>query len=120
MRIGELPFLVTAADAGRRIVELASVEAGGEADVVAQAIGKESVYAGAELAPGGGDNARLDLVALDAVIGRRLVRYVEDAERDEEQAAFRVDRIAEAVVQVGLFNLHFALVALADHAVLEL
>ena len=46
--------------------------------------------------------------------------FVEDAERDQEQPTFDVDRIADLVVEPGLFDRGFAFVSGADDGVLDL
>ncbi len=118
--VGLLPLLVSAADPGRRIVELAGVEPGREPDVVPEPSADQAVHADPKLAPGRRNDARLDLIAKDAIVSRRLVGLVEDAERDEEQPAFDVDLVAELVVEPGLLDFGLAVVSGADHGVLDL
>ena len=118
--VGELSFLVGAADPRGRIVELARVEVRGDTDVVPNAFADDTVNARSQLSPGRGNDAGFDLVAHDPVIGRRLVGFVEDAKWDEEQAAFQIHRVAHLAIQPGLFDLGLAVVVLADDRVLEL
>src|SRR5262249_22494433 len=105
---------------GQRVVELARVEARRDADVVAEPLGEDAVHPYAELTPGRGDDASLDLVAHHAVVVRRLVRLIENADGNEKKAAFEIDAVALLVVDPGLLDLGFALVVLAHDGVLDL
>lgn len=79
---------MSATHAGIVLVELTGVEPGGNAEVVAHVPRDQSVHTEAHLAPGGGDDPRLDFIALDAVESRRLMRLIEDAERNQEKPPF--------------------------------
>lgn len=74
VRVGELPFLVPAADARAWVVDLAGIEPGRNASVVVEPAGENAVDAQSEFAPGGRDDAGLDLVALDAVVSKSPAR----------------------------------------------
>src|SRR6266850_1103475 len=111
---------MAAADAGVLLVQFSGIESGGKAEVVSEALPDQSVDAESELAPGGRDDARFHLVALHAIVGGRFVRFVEDAERNEEQPSLYVDRIAEFVVQIRLLHLDFTTIPCTGDRVLDL
>src|SRR5712664_39712 len=118
--VGELPFLVPAADTRGRIVELARVEIRRDADVVPKAFADDTVNTRTQLPPGRRNDAGFNLVALHSVVSRRLVGFVENAKRDQEQSAFHVRRITDLIIEPGLFDLGFAVVSGANDGVLEL
>src|SRR5258707_214103 len=120
MGVSQLAFLVRAAHPRARIVELSGVESRRHADVVLEPAAKEAMNAQAHLAPGRRNDAGLDFVALDAVVRRRFVGLVKDAERNQEEPAFDVGRVVEPVVELGLLDLGLATIPGAYHAMLDL
>jgi hypothetical protein len=78
-----------------------------------------AAQADAAFPPGGRDDGVLDRVALHAVEGVRLVVLVEDADRQQEQAELRVLGFEQVALDVGLFELDLALLALAGDGVFE-
>src|SRR6266849_128036 len=109
-----------AADAERWIVELARVETCRDPEVVPEPSTGQPMHAKPKLAPGRRNDPRLDFVSKNAIVSRWLVRFVGDAERDQEQTAFDVDLVAEFVVEPGLLDLGLALVFAAHHRMLPL
>ncbi len=118
--MGELQLLVGGRQGLAGVVQLGHVEAGGQAYVVVDAELGRAVEADAALAPGGGDDAGLHLVAYRAVIDRRLVVAVDEAERHQEQAGADIGGVRDLIVQIGLLDLGLALVAGAGDGVLDL
>lgn len=54
--------------------------------------------------PGSGNNTALHRIALDAIKCRRLMRFVQDANRKQEQAAARGQRIVDVVLNISLLE----------------
>ncbi|MEO5819601.1 MAG: hypothetical protein ABIT71_03790 [Vicinamibacteraceae bacterium] len=77
--------------------------------------------AGADLEPRRRHDQGVDERALDAVVDRRLVAFVEDADRHQQHAGPDVEAPGEQEVDVRLFQLEFAaLLEPLDESVLEL
>ena len=64
--------------------------------------------AGAGLEPGGGDDHRVHERALDTVVDRRLVAFVENAHRYQHHARANVETALDQKVDVRLLEFHLA------------
>ncbi len=77
--------------------------------------------AGADLEPRRRDDDRVDERPLDAVVDRRLVALVDDADRHQQHAGPDVERARQQEVDIGLLELQLAgLLEALDERVLEL
>ena len=77
--------------------------------------------AGADLEPRRRDDHRVDERPLDAVVDRRLVPLVDDADRHQQHAGADVERARQQEVDVGLLELELAgFLEALDEGVLEL
>ena len=101
--------------------ELEGVQRRRHEEAVAPAVADLAVDAGADLEPGGRHDHGVDERALDAVVDRRLVTLVEDADRHQQHAGAHVEAARQQEVDVGLFELQLAaLLEALDERVLEL
>jgi hypothetical protein len=71
------------------------------------------------LPPGRGNDRCFDEIAEHAVVLRRFVMFVEEADWNEEQSSAATDAVGELALGVELLELHFALVVGGRDSVLE-
>ena len=115
MALREREFLVNRAErrllafAGR-CVPLVQVEAGGDAALQRQAVVEVADELHAAFAPGAGDDRGFDEVALDAIERDRLVVFVEQTRRHQEQAGAQCPGRRQLAFDVSLFERHFTCV----------
>ena len=88
--------------------EFSRVERRRHVSAVTPAAADFAVHARADLEPRRWNDHRVDEWPLDAVVDRRLVPFVDDANRHQHHARAHVERAIEQKVHVGLFELEFA------------
>ena len=88
--------------------ELARVQRRRDVRAIAPAASDFPVHAGADFEPGRRDDDRVDERPLDAVVDRRLVPLVDDADGHQHHAGAHVEAARQQEVDVGLLELQLA------------
>ena len=108
-----------ATNAETRFVYFAGIKTGGETDIVVEAAGEPAVHPNPAFAPGGRDDACLDVVAKHAIESRRLVILVQESQRNQHQTGFKIERVVESIVDPSLLHLDLACVDAACDSVFD-
>ena len=89
-------------------------------DIIGKAAAKLPRDRRATRPPGGGDDSGFNWVALDAIKCRRLVRFVENADRDQKQSGFGTMIVIQIKFDIGLLNFNFTFFAFTGEGVFNL
>src|SRR5262249_1897953 len=104
----------------RRRIPVREIEARRDADIPLEPVPHVTVDGEPAFAPGRRGDRRLDEVAERAIVLRRLVVLVQEADRNEEEAGAATDAVGKLALSVELLDLDFALVRGRGDRVLDL